>query len=241
MDYRMTNVQALWPRIDRPYKYDKAQGRFVATDPTDPDGTYEMNLIVTEEQATELAKKMREAFNADEKSKGKQWIVEKKDPDTGLKQQTVVKSLDDIFQKDEGCYRVKLNIKTYGDPGTKPRQFMQDGTPAAADFQLTTGSIIHAMVQIKVWQYGDKVGVGLRPRGVMVVRLEDRKEPTGGGNPFGDLIEGGNPFADLAPSAPAAKPAPAPTPAEAVNPFGLPDVPAKAPAASHDFDDEIPF
>jgi hypothetical protein len=42
-------------------------------------------------------------------------------------------------------------------------------------------------------------------------------------------------------SAPAAPPA-APKPAEAVNPFGLPDVPAdKQEKASNDFDDEIPF
>jgi hypothetical protein len=244
MEYRLTNVEALWPRIDRPYKYDQASARFQPADKTDRDASYEMTLIVTEEQAKELAGKMREVFNTSEKTKGKQWIVEKKDPETGLKQQTVVKALEDLFEKDENCYRVKTSIKTYGDKFTKPRQFMQDGSPAAEDFQLTTGSIVHTMLRIDAWQYGDKVGIGLRPRGVMVVRLEDRKEPenSGSGSMFGDLVQNDSPFADMTPGAAPSAPPAAPKPAEAVNPFGLPDVPAdKQEKASNDFDDEIPF
>ena len=231
MDFRLTNVEALWPRIDRPYKYNPAKNNADPTDPTDREGSYELSLIVTEEQAKELAGKMREVFNSSELCKDKQWIVERKDPETGLKQQIVVKSLEDLFVKDDNCYRVKTQIKTYGDPKTKPRQFMQDGTPAADDFQLTSGSIVHVMLQIKDWQYGDKVGISLRPRGVMVVRLAEKKEPEAQSNPFGDLVQNDSPFADLTPSA--SKPADD-------DPFGLPDVPEKAPT-SNDLDDEIPF
>jgi len=217
MDFRLTNVEALWPKLDRAYKFDAAQNRSVPCDATDPDGSYELHIVVTEDQAKELAGKMRTAFNESEKVKGKTWDV---------------KSLDDIpaFTRDEGAWRIKTSKKTYSDKDSKPRQFMQDGTKAADDFQLTTGSKIHVMLRIAPWAYAGKVGVSLRPEGVMVVDLAERKDPPAD-TMFGDLVQNDSPFADLTPSAP--KPADD-------DPFGLPDVPEKAPA-SNDLDDEIPF
>ena len=114
MDFRLTNVEALWPKLDKAYKFDAAQNRSVPCDATDPDGSYELHIVVTEDQAKELAGKMRTAFNESEKVKGKTWDV---------------KSLDDIpsFTRDEGAWRIKTSKKTYSDATSKPRQFMQDG------------------------------------------------------------------------------------------------------------------
>ena len=239
MDYRLENVEALWPRLDKAYAYDKAQGSSIPVAATDPSGAYEMQVIMGEDQAKDLAAKMKEVFNSDEKSKGKQWIVKKKDPETGMESDKLVKSLDDIFTKDDGVYRAKLKISTYGDPRTKPRQYMSDGTPAAEDFQLTSGSIIHVMFRIKTWEYGGRVGIGLRPTGVMVVRLAEPQEAPASAM-FDDLIEAdplrntlmGKALDDNAPAEPAKT--------EAVNPFGETEQKEEQKIAS-DMDDEIPF
>lgn len=189
MDYKLMNVEALWPRIDRPYKYDPSvgeRGSSVPADPTDEDASYEITLIVTPEQAKDLAKAMVDTAKKSDKLKGKEWKPG---------------GLEDLFEKDENCYRVKCNIKTYGDPNTKPVEFMDDGSKAAPGFQLTSGSIVHAMIRIAPWAYAGKIGVGLRPKAIKVVRLAER---TGGiqSDPF-DATPGGqrseDPFDDEIP------------------------------------------
>lgn len=238
MDYRLENVEALWPRIDKAYAWNEAKGQSDETSPTDPKGAYEMTVIMREEQAKDLASKMREVFNTDEKSKGKQWVITKEDPNTGLESQKVVKSLDDIFVKDDGVYRAKLKMPTYGDPKTKPKQYMSDGTPAADDFQLTTGSIVHVMLRIRVWAYGKKLGVALRPSGVMVVRLAERQDPPAEAM-FDDLVEN-DPLKDTLMGKALDSNAPAePAKTDAVNPFG--ETEKKKETVSNDLDDEIPF
>ena len=75
LDHRMTHVKALWPRLNQPYRYDDAQGTSVPCRMSDDGAGYELHVIVTEEQAKELAGKMRELFNSDEKTKGRMWTV----------------------------------------------------------------------------------------------------------------------------------------------------------------------
>ena len=116
---------------------------------------------------------------------------------------------------------------------------MSDGTPAAEDFQLTSGSIVHVMFRIRTWAYGNKVGIALRPTGVMVVRLAERQEAPAGVM-FDDLIEAdplkdtlmGKALDDNAPAEPAKT--------EAVNPFGETEQKEEQ-KTSPDMDDEIPF
>ncbi len=240
MDYRLENVEALWPRIDKAYAWDEAKGMSVDTLPTDTNGAYEMTVIMNDDQAKDLAGKMKEVFNSDEKTKGKQWVITKEDPETGLESQKVVKSLEDIFVKHDGVYRAKLKMPTYGDPSTKPKQYMSDGTKAADDFQLTTSSIVHVMFRIKTWAYGKKVGIALRPTGVMVVRLAERQDPPAEAM-FDDLVEVdplrntlmGKALDDNAPAEPPKT--------DAVNPFGETEQKEEQKTASNDMDDEIPF
>ena len=131
------------------------------------------------------------------------------------------KSLDDVFKKDEtGHYIAKITKKSYGEANSKPAKWMQDGSPAAPDFQLTTGSKICVQFIIKPWTYGGKAGVGLRPTDIMVLELAERRDSKGG-NPFASKAVGGNPF-------------------------GLPNqsTPSAPPPAAQAFDqidDEIPF
>ena len=238
MDYRLENVEALWPRIDKAYAWNEAKGQSDETSPTDRDGAYEMTVIMREEQAKDLASKMKSVWTSDEKTKGKQWIVKKKDPETGLESDKLVKSLEDIFEKVDGVYRAKLKMPTYGDPDTKPKQYMSDGTKAADDFQLTSGSIVHVMFRIRTWAYGNKVGIALRPTGVMVVRLAERQDPPAEAM-FDDLVEA-DPLKDTLMGKALDSNAPAePAKTDAVNPFG--ETEKKEETVSNDLDDEIPF
>lgn len=50
-------------------RLNEAKGQSDETSPTDPKGAYEMTVIMREEQAKDLASKMREVFNTDEKAK----------------------------------------------------------------------------------------------------------------------------------------------------------------------------
>ena len=114
---------------------------------------------------------------------------------------------------------------------------MSDGTPAAEDFQLTSGSIIHVMFRIKTWEYGGRVGIGLRPTGVMVVRLAERQDPPAEAM-YDDLVEA-DPLKDTLMGKALDSNAPAePAKTDAVNPFGETE---KKETVSNDLDDEIPF
>ena len=203
MQHKLLNVDALWPKLDRPYKFDPAQNRSMPTEATDPDGKYEVNLIVQPEQAKELAKVMVDAFKSKAQADWPAWSP---------------KGLDDIFKKDEsGCYIVKLTKKTYGEANSKPKQFDDKGQPCADDFQLTSGSKVHAMVGVRPWKYAGKSGVTLRPEAIKWVELKERIMA--------------DPFSDGSAPAPAND-----------DPFGLPASQAKAaPSAADSFDDEIPF
>ena len=155
MEKKLKSVLCQWPRLDKAYKFSAAESRSVATEATDPDGSYEITLVLTEEQAKDLAGDMRKTFEAEKQSGWADWSPQ---------------ALTDVFKKDDtGHYLAKLRKKTYGDPGSKPRQWMQDGGAAAPDFQLTSGSTIHAAILLKAWSMGGRSGVTLRPLDIMVV------------------------------------------------------------------------
>lgn len=185
MQHKLMNVDALWPKIDRPYVFNSKIGERGGSEPTeatDKNGSYELHCVLTKKQAEELAKAMKEEFK-NKKQKG--W--EAWEP----------KGLDDIsnFKKDDGVWRVKTVHKTYGDPRSKPSQYMLDGTKCPDDFQLTTGSKIHVMLQLAPWCVSGKAGVTLRPKAVKVVELLERLD---GGDPFADeskAVASDDPFA----------------------------------------------
>ena len=97
--------------------FSAAESRSVQTEATDPDGSYEVTLVLTEPQAKDLAGDMRTTFEAEKQAGWADWAPQ---------------ALTDVFKKDDtGHYLAKLRKKTYGDPGSKPRQWMQDGGAAA--------------------------------------------------------------------------------------------------------------
>ena len=210
MEKKLKSVLCQWCRLDKAYKFSAAENRSVQTEATDPDGSYEVTLVLTEEQAKDLAGDMRKTYEAGKQAGWSDWSPQ---------------ALTDVFKKDDtGHYLAKLRKKTYGDPGSKPRQWMPDGGAAAPDFQLTSNSTIHVSLAMYAWNMGGRSGVTLRPLDIMVVDLAEASTGGGGGNPFA---------ADAVTS----------------NPFGLPNQTtpagaaqaAEAPPLQRDLDDEIPF
>tara|TARA_R110000803_G_scaffold129792_1_gene197049 strand:- start:3728 stop:4339 length:612 start_codon:yes stop_codon:yes gene_type:complete len=184
------NIECLWPKLDRAYQFDDITKRSEACEISHPKASYEIHIILNEEQAKDLAGKMRSEFAAKRQNDWGDWDV---------------KSLADVFKKDEtGHYRAKIHKKTYNDPSSKPTQTMNDGNPAQEGFQLTSGSKIDIQFAIKPWYYAGKVGVGLRPQHIRVIELA---QPTGEGraNPFARKDTPENPFGlpnEATPSAP---------------------------------------
>lgn len=212
MQYKIKNAEALWPKLVEPFKFDEVQNRSVKTSRDDKEGSYELNLIVTSKEAAEIAKKMKEAY-AEKAAATPNW------PTGG--QTWSPKSVDDLFKKDDsGAYIVKCVQKTYCDPKTKPQQFNLDGTKCAEDYELTTGSKVHCMVSFFVWKFGQKTGVTIQPKAVMVVEHVEREES----NPFKDEMTPG-----------AAK-----VTQEEANPFAA-ELAGGAGDNSLGIDDEIPF
>jgi len=212
MQYKIKNAEALWPKLVEPFRFDEVQNRSVKTSRDNKEGSYELNLVVTSKEAAEIAKRMGEAY-AEKAAATPNWP-------TG-EQTWSPKSVDDLFKKDDsGAYIVKCVQRTYCDPTTKPKQFMVDGTKCADDYELTTGSKVHCMVSFFCWKFGQKTGVTIQPKAVMVVEHVDRAE----NNPFADEMTPG--------AARAAQ--------EESNPFAA-ELAGGAGDNSLNIDDEIPF
>ena len=64
MNYNINNVEAMWPRINRTYKYDTVEQRSVPCSPTDEGSAYTLQFRMTEEQAKALYKHMKLAYDS---------------------------------------------------------------------------------------------------------------------------------------------------------------------------------
>ena len=178
--YIIDDVEALWPRINCPYRFDQKERRSVPCDPFDDGAKYEINFKMSKAQAKELRKNMVEAYDGKVKSE-KDWP----------------KSFENPFTKDEdGNYIYKANLKgAYGKDATrKPVQFDAKNTKLGDDFLLTTGSKINVAVTFTPYHGSMGTGVSLRLRAVQVIKYA----PLEAFSPFG-ATEGfeaseGNPF-----------------------------------------------
>jgi hypothetical protein len=168
-DYTITGVEAMWPRINRTYRFDQAEKRSVPCDAFDDGAAYNLQFRMTKEQAKELFTEMAKAYlEAREDS----W------PD----------KIEIPFKHDEdtGTYTGKATIKgSYGKEATKkPMQVDAQGNRLPEDFQLTTGSTVNIAVAFFPYNMRD-AGVSLRLRAVQVVKYAEMEER----NPFG-VVEG---------------------------------------------------
>ena len=168
-DYTITGVEALWPRINRTYKFDQAEKRSVPCDAFDDGAAYNIQFRMTKEQAKELFTEMAKAYlEAREDS----W------PD----------KIEIPFKRDEdtGTFTGKATIKgAYGKEATKkPMQVDAQGNKLPEDFLLTTGSTVNIAIAFFPYNMRD-AGVSLRLRAVQVIKYAELEER----NPF-SAVEG---------------------------------------------------
>tara|TARA_R110000765_G_scaffold72292_2_gene140379 strand:+ start:880 stop:1554 length:675 start_codon:yes stop_codon:yes gene_type:complete len=168
LNYNINDVEALWPRINKPYKYDTMEQRTIPCNPTDDGASYTIQFRMSSAQAKELFKNMAEAYKVKKESG---WPAK----------------FDLPFKKEEGgTFTFKAKLKgAYGtDVTRKPSQYDSKGIKLPDDFLLTTGSKVNIAIVFVPYNMRE-AGVSLRLKAVQVLELKEMKEDS----PFG-AVEG---------------------------------------------------
>jgi|TARA_R110000824_G_scaffold248984_1_gene437946 hypothetical protein len=165
--YVVRKITAMYPKLDKTYRYDSTEQRSVPCGPTDDGAEYSVNFIMDDVTAKALWSYMKTTYAEEKKRKKKKNWPEIKNP----------------FKKtDDGMWSHKANLKgAYnGDKTRKPSQFDAKTNALPDDFQLTSGSIVN--VAVKGIPYSGSMGAGcsLRLQAVQVLKLAERKQL----NPF---------------------------------------------------------
>ena len=163
MQYTIENVTALWPRINRTYKFDSQERRSVPCEASDPASEYSINFEMTQAQAKALWAEMLKAY------------TEKKQAGWPEKPVSPFKKTED------GTVTAKAKLKgNYnGELTKKPLQVDAQNVKLADDFMLTTGSKVHIAVTFVPYNMRE-AGVSMRLRAVQVIEYKPMEEQ----NPF---------------------------------------------------------
>lgn len=161
---KLNNVSAMYPKIDKTYRFDQSENRSVPCDPLEDGAEYSLNFEVSEEQY----KKIEEACTT-------AWEEFRKTETKAPAKPTYMP----VKIAEDGRYigKAKLKGAYSGQPTKKPIQVDAQNNKLPDDFQLTTGSIINAIVNVKPYKAGATNGVGLRLVGVQVVDLVEMASP----------------------------------------------------------------
>ena len=153
MNYKIKGVEALYPRINKTYKFDSSENRSVPCDVLDDGAAYEMSFKMNETQAKELMSAMASVYKEKRESK---WPEKFPVPFT---------------KDDEGMYIGKAKLKgAYGkDATSKPKQYDAKNKELPEDFQLTSGSTVNLAVVLVPYSMAS-AGVSLRLRAVQVTK-----------------------------------------------------------------------
>ena len=187
--YFIENVEALWPKLDQTYAFDKKANQHIPCGPRDTGAEFSIKFRMDDATAKALFMQMKAAWSA---NKEKSWP------------ETLTKAATSLVKDDDGTCIGASNIKgAYkGAATTRPLQVDSQGTPMPADFQLTTGSTVSIAVTFTPYYMTEtNWGVSLRLKAVQVIKLASPMVR----NPFG-VVEGGfvlednNPFAKTAPT-----------------------------------------
>jgi hypothetical protein len=177
--YIIENIEALWPKIDQTYAFDKKANRSMPCGPRDTNAEFSIQFRMDQPTAKALFKAMSAAYQANREDK---WAEKLANP---------------FVKDDNGTYTHKATLKgSYnGQTTNKPAQYDSQGNTLPDDFQLTTGSTVNVAVKLVPYDFGGSQSVSLRLNAVQVIKYV----PMERSNPFG-TVDGGfvaedpNPF-----------------------------------------------
>jgi len=177
--YIIEGIEALWPRIDQTYAFDKKVNRSMPCGPRDTNAEFSIQFRMDQPTAKALFKAMSACYMANREDK---WAEKLANP---------------FVKDDNGTFTHKATLKgAYnGQVTDRPAQYDSQGNTLAADFQLTTGSTVNVAVKLVPYDFGGNQSVSLRLTAVQVTKYV----PMERANPFGK-VEGGfvvedpNPF-----------------------------------------------
>ena len=178
--YIIENVEALWPKLDQTYAFDKKANRSMPCGPRDANAEFSIAFRMDTATAKGLFQAMSAAYMANREDK---WAEKLANP---------------FVKDDNGTITHKAVLKgAYGGQVTnKPAQYDSQGNMLPEDFQLTTGSTVSIAVKLIPYDFGGKQSVSLRINAVQVIKYIPKERA----NPFG-AVDGGfvmedpNPFA----------------------------------------------
>jgi len=158
----INNVKARYPKMDKPYRFDTSageKGKSVPCAATDDGAAYQLDFVLTPDQAKELYKVM----NTEYKNSSK-------------RDDTWDNKLDQPFKEmEDGTFVGKASIKAAydGTPTKTPDQFDAKTNRLPQGFQLTTGSVINIAVVVVPYKIAatKTTGVSLRLRSVQILDL----------------------------------------------------------------------
>jgi len=159
--YMLNNVEALYPKLDQPYHFDRhggknKQGASVPCSATAQGATYQVNFKMTSAQAKDLFTAMSEAYN---ESKEDSW------PALTM---PFTKTDDKMF-----VGKAKLPASFDGRPTNPPKHYDANNTPLDSDFQLTSGSTVNVFVELVSYNGSMGNGVSLRLRAIQVIKYKE--------------------------------------------------------------------
>tara|TARA_Y100001938_G_C8011908_1_gene390481 strand:+ start:413 stop:1105 length:693 start_codon:yes stop_codon:yes gene_type:complete len=185
MEHIIEEVEILWPKVDRTYRFDNKEKRSVPCSPTEAGAEYRTDFLMPSDTAKDLYKLMLTAYQ------------EARDDDWPEK-------FDVPFDKqDDGRFRYNAKLKGAYDnePTRKPLQVDADTNKLPDDFRLTTGSTGNVCVVFIPYHGGVGTGVSLRLKAIQVTELAPEREAQ---SPFGKVkgftMKDDNPFVKAAPA-----------------------------------------
>ena len=161
LTYIVEDVEALWPKINRPYRFDNKEKRSVPCDATDDQAKYEIDFRMNKGQARDLWKAMSGAY-------------------TNQKQESWPEKINNPFKKDEESgtftFKSKLAAAYNGEATPAPAQYDAKNKQLDGSFELTTGSTVNVAVVFVPYSIDkERTGVSLRLKGVQVTNYVPRK------------------------------------------------------------------
>ena len=172
--YIIKNVEALWPKLNQTYAFDKKANKHMPCGPRDTNAAFSVDFRADNDTAKALFAQMSGAYNANREKSWPEKLTIEASP---------------LVKDDDGTFKGKANLKgAYSGKITeKPVELDSQGNRLPDGFELTTGSTVNIAVTFYPYRMSEtNWGVSLRLQAVQVIKYA--KGPVR--NPFGK-VEGG--------------------------------------------------